>query len=98
MGLQALTATARTLPPRVARREAPGLQAEHARGAKGAHASPPQPCHCPPVALRRVPAAAQPKFKPVSLEGGPVIKETSRRNTGLETKKPYAWGPLGGYY
>ena len=41
---------------------------------------------------------AQPKFKAVSLEGGPIIKTVSRRNTGLETKKPYQWGPLGGYY
>ena len=40
----------------------------------------------------------KPKFKAVSLEGGPIIKEHSRRNTGLETKRPYQWGPLGGYY
>ena len=43
-------------------------------------------------------AHAQPKFKPVSLEGGPIIREVSRRNTGLETKRPHQWGPLGGYW
>jgi len=40
----------------------------------------------------------KPKFKAVSLEGGPIVKEHSRRKTGLETKRPYQWGPLGGYY
>ena len=40
----------------------------------------------------------KPKFKAVSLEGGPIVKEHSRRNTGLETKRPHQWGPLGGYY
>ena len=43
-------------------------------------------------------APPKPKFKAVSLEGGPIIKEHSRKNTGLETKRPYQWGPLGGYY
>tara|TARA_B100000787_G_C16026904_1_gene220940 strand:+ start:300 stop:437 length:138 start_codon:yes stop_codon:yes gene_type:complete len=40
----------------------------------------------------------KPKFKAVSLDGGPIVKEHSRRNNGLETKRPYQWGPLGGYY
>ena len=43
-------------------------------------------------------APPKPKFKPVTLEGGPIVKEHSRRNTGLETKRPHQWGPLGGYY
>ena len=30
--------------------------------------------------------------------GGPIIKTVSARRTGLETKKPYKWGPLGGFY
>ena len=38
-------------------------------------------------------APPKPKFKPVTLEGGPIVKEHSRRNTGLETKRPHQWGP-----
>jgi len=40
----------------------------------------------------------KPKFKTVSLEGGPIIKVHEQSKTGLEKKKPYKWGPLGGYY
>mmetsp|Transcript_60446 Transcript_60446/g.165570 ORF Transcript_60446/g.165570 Transcript_60446/m.165570 type:complete len:130 (+) Transcript_60446:102-491(+) len=40
----------------------------------------------------------KPKFKTVSLDAGPIIKSHERNKTGLETKKPYKWGPLGGYY
>jgi hypothetical protein len=40
----------------------------------------------------------KPKFQEVSLVGGPVIKSHLARRTGLETKRPYKWGPLGGYY
>jgi len=41
----------------------------------------------------------KPKFKTVSIDGGgPIIKTVSARRTGLETKKPYKWGPLGGFY
>ena len=38
------------------------------------------------------------KLQPVSLDGGPVIKTHKAWKTGLETKRPYQWGPLGGYY
>jgi hypothetical protein len=30
--------------------------------------------------------------------GGPVIKTIESGRTGLETKRPHKWGPLGGYY
>lgn len=43
-------------------------------------------------------APPKPKFKSVSLEAGPVIKVHNPNKTGLETRKPYKWGPLGGYY
>ena len=38
----------------------------------------------------------KPRFKEVTLEGGPIIKIHAARNTGLETRRPYKWGPLGG--
>ena len=41
---------------------------------------------------------AKPKFKTVTLDGGPIIKTHNSNKTGLETKRPYKWGPLGGYY
>jgi len=40
----------------------------------------------------------KPKFKEVSLTAGPIIKSHDRKRTGLETKRPYQWGPLGGFY
>jgi hypothetical protein len=40
----------------------------------------------------------KPKFKEVSLTNGPIVKSHDRKRTGLETKKPYQWGPLGGWY
>ena len=40
----------------------------------------------------------KPKFKEVSVGAGPVIKSHSNRKTGLEPRRPYQWGPLGGYY
>ena len=40
----------------------------------------------------------KPKFQVVSLEGGPIIKTVKSNRTGLEPKKPFKWGPLGGYY
>jgi len=40
----------------------------------------------------------KPKFREVTLTGGPVIKSHDHNKTGLETRKPYKWGPLGGYY
>lgn len=40
----------------------------------------------------------KPKFKTVTLSGGPIIKSHEPNKTGLETKRPYKWGPLGGYY
>lgn len=43
-------------------------------------------------------APPKPPFKEVSLKGGPVIKAHKSNTTGLETKKPYQWGPLGGWY
>ena len=38
------------------------------------------------------------KFKTVSLEGGPIVKTVKPSRTGLETKRPYKWGPLGGFF
>ena len=38
------------------------------------------------------------KFKTVTLEGGPIIKTHKSNLTGMETAKPYKWGPLGGWY
>ena len=40
----------------------------------------------------------KPKFKEVTLTGGPIIKSHKHWKTGLEPKRPYQWGPLGGYY
>ena len=40
----------------------------------------------------------KPRFKVASLTDGPVIKTTPAGKTGLEPKKPYQWGPLGGWY
>ena len=40
----------------------------------------------------------KPKFKEVSVGAGPIIKSHSLRKTGLEPRRPYQWGPLGGYY
>ena len=40
----------------------------------------------------------KPRFQTVELHGGPIIKTHKNKMTGLETKKPYKWGPLGGYY
>lgn len=40
----------------------------------------------------------KPKFQTVELHAGPIIKTHNNKKTGLETKKPYKWGPLGGYY
>ena len=40
----------------------------------------------------------KPKFKTVTLDAGPIIKTHKNNRTGLETKRPYKWGPLGGYY
>jgi len=37
-------------------------------------------------------------FKEVSLTDGPIVKTHNRKQTGLETKRPHQWGPLGGYY
>ena len=37
-------------------------------------------------------------FKEVSLTDGPILKSHSSKKTGLETKRPYQWGPLGGFY
>jgi len=37
-------------------------------------------------------------FQEVSLTAGPIIKTHKNNKTGLETKRPYKWGPLGGYY
>ena len=38
------------------------------------------------------------KFQTVTLSGGPIVKTHKAGKTGLETKRPYQWGPLGGYY
>jgi len=38
------------------------------------------------------------KFKTVTLDGGPIIKSHKNQKTGLETARPYKWGPLGGWY
>ena len=40
----------------------------------------------------------KPKFQTVTLHGGPIIKSHSGKKTGLETRRPYQWGPLGGFY
>ena len=40
----------------------------------------------------------KPRFKEVTLTGGPIIKSHKAAKTGLETRRPYQWGPLGGYY
>ena len=40
----------------------------------------------------------KPKFQTVTLTGGPIIKTHKSYKTGLEPKRPYQWGPLGGYY
>merc|ERR1719267_35194 len=40
----------------------------------------------------------KPRFQEVSLTAGPIVKSYDRKRTGLETKKPYQWGPLGGFY
>jgi len=40
----------------------------------------------------------KPRFKEVTLTGGPIIKTHKNAKTGLETRRPYQWGPLGGYY
>jgi len=37
-------------------------------------------------------------FKEVSLTAGPIIKQHAAKKTGLETRKPHDWGPLGGWY
>jgi len=37
-------------------------------------------------------------FKEVSLTDGPILKTHAKNQTGLETKRPYQWGPLGGWY
>lgn len=42
--------------------------------------------------------APKPKFQTVTLEGGPIIKSHNAKKTGLETRVPFKWGPLGGYY
>lgn len=38
------------------------------------------------------------KFQTVTLTGGPIVKTVTSNKTGLETKRPYQWGPLGGWY
>ena len=38
------------------------------------------------------------KFQEVSLTGGPIVKNHKSTKTGFETKRPYQWGPLGGFY
>lgn len=40
----------------------------------------------------------KPRFQTVTLDGGPIIKSHNSKKTGLETAKPFKWGPLGGYY
>ena len=41
---------------------------------------------------------AKNKFQTVTLTGGPIIKTHKSYKTGLEPKRPFQWGPLGGYY
>ncbi len=41
---------------------------------------------------------AKQKFKTVQLDGGPIVKTVKSSRTGLETKRPYKWGPLGGWF
>mmetsp|Transcript_31993 Transcript_31993/g.68790 ORF Transcript_31993/g.68790 Transcript_31993/m.68790 type:complete len:110 (-) Transcript_31993:295-624(-) len=43
-------------------------------------------------------APPKPPFKEVSLTDGPIVKSHNKKQTGLETKRPYQWGPLGGFY
>jgi len=38
------------------------------------------------------------KFQTVTVTGGPVIKTHQSNKTGRETRRPYQWGPLGGFY
>ena len=38
------------------------------------------------------------EFKEVTLTGGPIVKTVKSNKTGMEPKRPYQWGPLGGYY
>ncbi len=40
----------------------------------------------------------KPKFQVVELGNGPIIKTVNAKRTGLETRVPFKWGPLGGYY
>lgn len=40
----------------------------------------------------------KPRFKEVTLTGGPIIKSHKAAKTGLETRRPYQWGPLGGWF
>lgn len=40
----------------------------------------------------------KPKFKLVTLTGGPIIKTHKASRTGLEQRRPHQWGPLGGYW
>ena len=40
----------------------------------------------------------KPKFQTVTLTGGPIVKQHKPNKTGMETRRPYQWGPLGGYY
>lgn len=41
----------------------------------------------------------KPKFQQVDIsQSGPIIRSHNSKKTGLETKKPFKWGPLGGYY
>ena len=40
----------------------------------------------------------KPKFKEVSVGAGPIYKTHKSYKTGLEPRRPYQWGPLGGYY
>ena len=46
--------------------------------------------HAPPV------GSAAHGYKEVSLAAGPIVRTHGKQRTGLETRRPYAWGPLGG--
>lgn len=40
----------------------------------------------------------KPRFQTVSVGGGPIVKSHAHWKTGLERRRPYQWGPLGGFY
>lgn len=55
---------------------------------------------CPAAAQRLAHAPAPaPALAPADVQvgKGPVVVTHAARNTGHETKKPYDWGPLGGW-